>query len=343
VRRSLAWACGLLVLSGEALAVRGEATASSPGVGRGDAATRPGLQELRQRWGPRRARGPASGQALPEPNFADVHYGPHPRQVLDLWQATSKSPSPLVLYIHGGGFVGGDKRTLLPRLLHESLQSGYSVAAINYRLCPEVTFPTPMLDVGRAIQFLRHNAGKWNLDPKRIASTGGSAGGGISLWLGFHDDLADPNSQDPIARESTRLTCLAVDGAQTSYDPKFAEQIGLKGLLRHPSFPLFYGLRPDEFDTPRARRLCEQASAITHLTPDDPPVLLDYGVPDEPVDERTPLSAVVHHPRFGLALKDRMEKLGIECIVQYPGGSGQGRVSKIEFIRKHFERVNTPK
>jgi len=66
-------------------------------------------------------------------------------------------------------------------------------------------------------------------------------------------------------------------------------------------------------------------------------------VPDEPVDERTPLSAVVHHPRFGLALKDRMDKLGIECIVHYPGGSSQGRMSKIEFIRKHFERVNTPK
>ncbi|MBN1346134.1 MAG: alpha/beta hydrolase [Phycisphaerae bacterium] len=280
-----------------------------------------------------------AGAPLPPPTIADVHYGPHRLQVFDLWQAKSDKPTPIVLFIHGGGFRGGDKRILAKPFLDECLAGGLSVAAINYRLIPEIKFPVPMDDCARAVQFIRHNAKKWNLDPKRIASTGGSAGGGISLWLAFHDDLADPKSQDPIARESTRLTCVAVSGAQSSYDPRFAEKIGLKGLSRHQSFLPFYGLKQEELDTPKAYRLYDQASPIKHLSKDDPPVLMDYGVANKPVTESTSMGELVHHPKFGLALKEEMDALGIECIVQYPGGATDRRTSKFEFIKQHFGRA----
>ena len=75
-------------------------------------------------------------------------------------------------------------------------------------------------DAARALQTIRSKARDWNLDPRRIGATGGSAGACTSLWLALHDDLADPKSSDPIARESSRLTCAAVSGAQTSLDPK---------------------------------------------------------------------------------------------------------------------------
>ena len=120
----------------------------------------------------------------------------------------SDQPTPIVLYIHGGGFRGGDKSRLKQRDLKSFLEAGYSVASVNYRLTDQAPAPAAYLDCGRAIQFLRHHADKWNLDPTRVASTGGSAGAGTSLWLAFHDDLADPDSDDPVSRQSTRLTCV---------------------------------------------------------------------------------------------------------------------------------------
>ena len=99
--------------------------------------------------------------------------------------------------------------------------------AINYRFVTEadekgVQPPVkwPIEDAARAVQFVRSKAKEWNLDKARIGATGGSAGGCSSLWLLYHDDLADPKSADPVARESTRLFCAGVNGAQTTLDPK---------------------------------------------------------------------------------------------------------------------------
>src|SRR5262245_39307448 len=133
----------------------------------------------------------------PKPSLANVAYGPHARNVLDLWKAKSDKPTPLVVFIHGGGVRGGSKEALSPALLERLLANGISVMAINYRLSPEVHFPAHYLDSARAIQFARSKAKEWNLDPKRVGATGGSAGAGTSLWIGFHDDLADPKHADP--------------------------------------------------------------------------------------------------------------------------------------------------
>src|ERR1041384_1128296 len=155
-----------------------------------------------------------------KPDLSNVKYGPHPRNVLDLWKAPSDKPVPLVVFIQGGGFQAGGKEQLPRPLLESCLKAGISVAAINYRLSPEFSFPAHYMDCARAIQFMRSKAKEWNLDPKRVACTGGSAGAGTSLWIGFHDDMADPASDDPVARQSTRLSCMAVQGAQSSYDPR---------------------------------------------------------------------------------------------------------------------------
>src|SRR5882672_1272718 len=153
----------------------------------------------------------------------NVPYGMHSRQVLDFYQAKSDKPTPVVFYIHGGGWSNGDKK-INPK---QFLDKGISVAAINYRFVQhgveENVVPpvkAPLEDAARALQFVRSKAGEWNIDKKRIGATGGSAGGCSSLWLAFHDDMADPTSKDPIARESTRLYCAVVSGAQTSLDPK---------------------------------------------------------------------------------------------------------------------------
>lgn len=281
----------------------------------------------------------SSAPVKPKPDQENVKYGPHERNVLDLWLAKSDRPAPLVLFIHGGGFRAGDKGALAPDRLKAFLDSGFSVAAINYRLTDTAPAPAAYLDSARALQFLRANAKKWNLDSKLVASTGGSAGAGTSMWLAFHDDLADPRSADPVARESTRLTCIAVDNGQSSYDPRFAEKIGIPrpNFERHPFFLAFYGITTEEINTPKAYKLYEAAAPITYLTKDDPPAMLNYNLPNNEVTEKTTVNEIVHHPKFGIALKEQMDKLGIECIVQYVGHPERNRVQVVDFIRKHFD------
>jgi acetyl esterase/lipase len=286
--------------------------------------------------------GPARpSPAKPKPDAENVKYGPHERNVLDLWLAESGRSTPLVLFIHGGGFRQGDKSDLPANHLTSLLEGGFSVASLSYRLTDAAPAPAAYLDAARALQFLRANAAKWNLDPKRVASTGGSAGAAISMWLAFHDDLADSKSDDPVARQSTRLSSLAVNDGQPSIDPRFAETIGIPrpNFERHPGFLPFYGITADEIDTPKSYKLYAEMAPITYLTADDPPALLNYRYPNEEVTERTPLNLIVHHPRFGIALKERMDALGIECIVQYEGQPSGRRVAVTDFLRKHLAAV----
>src|SRR6185295_11057677 len=258
---------------------------------------------------------PQDKPTRPAPDFPNVKYGDHVRNVFDLWRPKGDGPFPLVLYIHGGGFRAGDKKTLGAGTLKEYLDAGWAVAAINYRFTDAAPAPAQYLDCARALQTLRHRAREWNLDPKLVASTGGSAGAGTSMWLAFHDDLADPKNADPVARESTRLTAVAVVNGQSSYDPRFAEKIGIPrpNFERHNFFLPFYAITKEEIDTPKALERYEQAAPITHLTKDDPPALLTYTLPNDEVTATSDLNLVVHHPKFGIALKQQMDKLGIEC------------------------------
>ncbi|HVW35919.1 MAG TPA: alpha/beta hydrolase, partial [Pirellulales bacterium] len=175
----------------------------------------------------------AAEEAQPlAPTYADVSYGPHERNVLDFWKAEGEGPRPLLVYIHGGGWVGGDKKQK-PEAIRPFLDKGISYAAINYRLTGEAPLPAPVHDAARAIQFLRTKAAEWNIKTDRIALTGGSAGACTSMWLLLHDDLADPKAKDPVLRESTRVCAAAVVAGQTSIDPKVIEGWLGPNVLKH--------------------------------------------------------------------------------------------------------------
>ena len=200
----------------------------------------------------------------PKPDVANIRYGPHERNVLDLWKAMPRpgksGPTPLVVFFHGGGFRLGDKASIPGWLVARCLAEGISVASANYRLSDTAAFPAPMLDGARAIQYVRAHAKEFGIDPGRMAASGSSACAGIALWVGFHDDLADPRSPDPIARQSTRLTCLGVDGRQTSYDPRFIKQIvGGRAhehgaLSNSTAYPIRSSIRPGLTSSTRKRR-----------------------------------------------------------------------------------------
>lgn len=252
---------------------------------------------------------------LRPPDVVNARYGPHSRNVLDVWKAATPAPAPLLVYIHGGGFLSGDKRNLPPTLLRLCLKAGIAVASIDYRYTTDAPYPAPMLDGAHAVQYLREHHEEFHIDPQRIAAAGGSAGGGISLWIAYHDDLADPAAPaDATAHRSTRLRCAIGVGAQSTYDPVVMARLVGPVILQHPGFEPFCGIKRSGWKTPAARRCFEDASPVNHLSADDPPVLLLYDQPDAPVGTLS-LNQAAHHPAFGEYLKEKAAKLNVRVKV----------------------------
>lgn len=282
----------------------------------------------------------------PAPTAADVAYGEHPRQKLDFWKANSDKPTPLVVLIHGGGWVNGDKSGHGAGSIKPYLEAGISVAAINYRLIQQAMeqkvvppVKAPLHDAARAVQFLRSKAKEWNLDKARVGATGGSAGACTSLWLAFHDDLADPKSSDPVARESTRLTAAAVVGAQTSLDPKELREWMPNAVYGGHAFGYraAKGSRAAEFEEALKNRekilpWIKEYSPIELVTKDDPPVFLDYPSQDKPPVAGERQKDPTHSAVYGVKLAERMKPTGVEVVVAYPGAAKSKYASVPAFL-----------
>ena len=267
--------------------------------------------------------------SITAPTFKDVAYGAHPKQVLHFWKVQSDRPTPLLIFIHGGSWTGGsrtDQRfcALFPHLL----KAGISVASVEYRFIQEaaadkVSPPVKgcLWDAARAVQFLRSKAAGWNIDTSRIALSGGSAGACSSLWLAFHDDLADPKSADPVARESTRVRCAAVAIAQTTLDPLQMREWTPNSVYGGHAFGVGGGRGAKAFEAFLAERerllpWIAEVSPYALVTADDPPVYLWYGTPPALGKEQ---KDPTHTANFGVKLQERCRALGVDCELNYPG------------------------
>lgn len=110
----------------------------------------------------------------------DLSYGPHARNGLDIFQPTAPSPAPVVVFVHGGAFVRGDKRTtdeIYDNVLFWFARQGCLGVNLEYRLAPDATYPAGALDIGAAVAWLQGNAARFGGDPARIHLVGHSAGG----------------------------------------------------------------------------------------------------------------------------------------------------------------------
>ena len=259
----------------------------------------------------------------PPPTQANVRYGPAERNVLDFWKSPSEKPTPLLFFIHGGGWNGGDKAGIA---VEPYLKEGISVVSINYRLIPQsqdVVPPVkaPLTDAALALQFVRSHAKEWNINKERIGASGGSAGACSSLWLAFHSDMADPKSADPIAHESTRLWCAAVNGAQTTLDPKQMREWTPNSRYGAHAFSKKGELKTfDDFVAARERILpwIQEYSPFALVTSDDPPVYLFYNAPPAlGKEEKDP----THTANFGVKLQEECKAKGVACELVYPGAS----------------------
>lgn len=274
----------------------------------------------------------------PPSAVANGKYGALERNAFDLWTPKTKKPSPLVVYIHGGGFVNGDKGNLSPVLLKRLLDNGIAVMAINYSLMPQHLYPQAYKDSARAVQFARYNAKAWNIDKQKVSAMGSSAGGLTSLWIGFHDEMADLKSDDPVLRESTRLSSMAVWSAQTTLVADIVgSRVGM-ATLKHSFYTgRFFGLKAPDMQTDRGKELTRDASPLSHLTRDDPPVWAIYSVADKPQTDETTTSDAIHHPYFGKILKEEMDKLKIECRLRHKDDGKPVNDDVVNFLIKHFK------
>ena len=267
----------------------------------------------------------ASEQVEPVPTHADLLYGPDERQTLDFWAAAGDGPRPLIVIIHGGGWINGDKRLKRPPLA-PFLDRGISVAAINYRLVPQHPLPAPVHDAARAIQFLRWKGETLGIDPDRIGLTGTSAGACTSMWLLLHDDLADPTAADPVLRASTRVRAAAVSVGQTSIDPDVIESWLGPAVLDHPMIFGAVGessMAEVRAEADRHRAIYEEFSPINHVDGDDPPLFMACSAEmDLPARNS---GHGIHHPLHGVKLKDRSDAVGHECHLFVPGWSESKR------------------
>ena len=284
-----------------------------------------------------------TAEILP-PTLADVAYGKHPKQVMHFWKAESDQPTPLLFYIHGGGWQGGNRTSGLVNMLPDFLKGGVSVVSVEYRFIVEAIADgvkppvhAPLHDAARALQFVRSKAKEWNIDPRRIGASGGSAGACSSLWLAMHDDLADPQSADPIARESTRLMCAAVSGAQTTLDPQQMKEWTPNSKYGSHAFGIFRqvnGKDVSDFETFLAKResilpWIQAYSPYAQASADDPPIYMFFSAPPAlGQDQKDP----THTSNFGVKLKEKLDTLGVPCELVYPGAPDVKHATVLEYL-----------
>ncbi len=248
-----------------------------------------------------------TGVRIP-PTHAEVAYGPLPEQRLNLWLTPAEKPTPVIIHIHGGGFIQGSKQNSIDAAVQKKLAAaGVSYASIQYKFqSKEHPLPDVLRGIARAVQFLRHRAGEWNLDKTRFGAFGASAGGAASTYLGMRDDLADPANADPVLRESTRLQAVwAISVAPTmdvwewpKYNPHFTDKMIGSWIKR-------WGYDPDTNpNDPAVLAWRKELRFANHASADDPPMVI-YN--EHFADN------VAHNPQATKALHEIAKAAGIEA------------------------------
>ena len=292
----------------------------------------------------------AQADAIPA-SFTDLPYNKHFRQTMDVWLARAEKPTPLVFYLHGGGWEAQDKTDIHQHLdVKAFLDAGISVASINYRLLQDANaakvsppLQWPLNDSKRALQFIRSKAEEWNIDKNRIGASGVSAGGCASLWLALHDDMADPKSTNLVDHESTRLFCAAVKAPQTSLDPKqLVEWIsnseyggrafGFSEPTRAKSFAPFLAARDSVLSD------IQQYSPIEHASKDDPLVFMEFPRQDKPPVSGQSETDPTHSAVSGLMLQKQLDSVGVKSELRYLNDGKKGSANTQEFLMKQLKK-----
>lgn len=289
-----------------------------------------------------------------------VPYGPEDEQLMDVFLPAATAPTPLVFFIHGGGFQQGNRVNAYVANAQGNiatfLAAGVAFITIDYRLLKapgqETTGVRKCLgDAALAVQYVRRWAEVFNIDPARVASYGNSAGAGTSLWLALHDDLADPQSPSMLARQSTRLVAAAAFNTQATYDvvrwapdifgPEYPEVTNAT-LVSDPTFrdllARFYGLPPTSdgaallatLDEPQWRAYRADVDLLVLGGAGDPPLFIEKLGAD--VGPGHADFELLHHPRHDLTVRAAAIDAGVSVEANIPAYGVSASVEGVDFL-----------
>ncbi len=193
--------------------------------------------------------------------------------LLDFYRPATEKKCPLIVWVHGGAWRAGSRKSVPIRNL---VNSGYAVASVDYRLSPVAKFPAQIHDIKAAIRFLRANAEAYNIDAGEITVAGASAGGHLAALVGVTN--GNPMLEGTVGKHAG--VSSDVQRAISFYGASNLESIlpqstphGLS--VRVPALNLLLGGQPEDH-----RDLARLASPVTHVDPSDPPLLLIHGDQD---------------------------------------------------------------
>ncbi len=271
--------------------------------------------------------------------YKNISYGPDRKNTLDLWIADSKSNSPFVIYIHGGGFGAGSKNAAYSKnnfkRVKKLLKNNISFATIDYSFKNNEDFLFSSLnDAKRALQFLRFNSEKYNLLKDKVALMGSSAGATSSLWIGLQDDMSDKNSPDPILRESTKVSCIVGMAAAHSLNlNRWKNMADVDEAYLKSIFKKYLGKMDAEKWMQRSfdENYISEVDFFEKMDANDPPIFIF-----NPGKNRKPknIADFHHNPLHAKVLKQKADSLKLKNVVYAPrigiiDKSGQGVVDFI--------------
>jgi acetyl esterase/lipase len=224
----------------------------------------------------RQSRTPASIEVKSDLAYAGTD---NSRQKLDLFfpkKRAIKKPLPLVAFIHGGGWRNGNKRSGLHRVATFVESGDFVGASIGYRLSSEAIWPAQIHDCKAAIRWLRAHADEFGFDPDRIAVMGSSAGGHLVAMLGTSGDVkkleGDLGKHQDV---SSRVNCVIDEFGPTNFLTMNEFPGKMDHLAKDSPESKLLGRQITEIP-----ELVREASPITHVTKDDPPILIIHGTKD---------------------------------------------------------------
>lgn len=202
----------------------------------------------------------------------DVPYGPDPAEKADLYLLNNGGNRPVILFIHGGAWVAGDKSGYAEYYAKKYAFAGFNVVAINYRLAdksdPETQWPAQLQDVQLAVRWLRHYRKNLGIDPNRICAFGDSAGGHLALLLGSLKQSRPGDRSSSFPAESPSVACVVnMFGPGDMTSPEFLKQIDGTALFGGRKYAEAPGLYAD-------------ASPIRFIAGDSAPTLIVHGKKD---------------------------------------------------------------
>jgi acetyl esterase/lipase len=245
--------------------------------------------------------------------YKNLAYAPgeNVRQKLDIYvPGKREGPLPLIVWIHGGGWIYGSKENPLPL---PWLGRGYVIASINYRLSQEAKFPAQIEDCKAAIRWLRSHADRYKIDPNRVAVWGESAGGHLASLLGTAGDVTEWDQGQPVG--SSRVQAVI-----NWFGPTDLTWFSTGTIFTVPLEAVLLGGRGEE-----VAKLARKASPISYVSKDDPPFLIMHGDKDSIVPLR-------QSKAFALALT----KAGVKVYLRILKGADHGGA---EFLHRDQLKV----